>query len=69
MARRTKLVINTDDFYELEVFGNDKGEIGISIGVHEIAIIGSRKRDEHVMSLNNNQIDSLIEALIDLRYQ
>lgn len=69
MGRRTKLVINMDDFYELEVFGNDKGEIGISIGIHDIQTIGSKKRDEHVMSLNNNQIDLLIDALIDLRYE
>ena len=69
MARRTKLIINMDDFYELEVFGNDRNEIGISIGIHDIQTIGSKKRDEHVMSLNNNQIDLLIDALIDLRYQ
>lgn len=68
MARKTKLILNEDDFYEFEVFRNDGGRVGISIGVHDLQTKES-KRDEHIMSFNNEDIDLLIDALIDLRYE
>jgi hypothetical protein len=70
MARPTKLIINKDNFYELELFKNNSNEISISIGIHEGGIdSSSKKRNEHIISLDNDQIDALIDTLIELRYE
>lgn len=68
MARETKLIINKDDFIELEVWRNGLGEVGISTGIHDLQA-NEAKRNEQVISLNNKDLDTLIDVLINLRYE
>ncbi len=65
MARKTKLKIIQDNYNELEIWRNDVPAVSISLGI----IDEPKKRDEIIISLDNNQIDLLIDALIDLRYE
>lgn len=65
MARQTKIKITKDDYYELEVWKNKTPEVSISLGI----IDEFKKRNEIVFSLNNEDLDLLINALIELRYE
>jgi len=65
MARQTKIKITKDDYYELEVWKNEIPEVSISLGI----IDEFKKRNEIVFSLNNEDLDLLINALIELRYE
>ena len=62
--RKTKLKI-TQEFFELEVWRNNIPAVSISVGI----IDQPKKRDEQIISLDNEQLDLLINALIDLRYE
>ena len=63
--RKTKLKITEDSHIELEIWRNNIPEVSISIGL----IDQPKKRNENIISLDNEQLDLLIDALIELRYK
>lgn len=68
MARDTKLILNMDDFYELEIFKDGYGDCGISVGIHNLQKSEIKER-EYIINLNHEDLDKLINTLIELRYE